>query len=107
MNSTSSGEIVLRRSKSYRDRLRKYKVIVDGAEIGHISAGQSKAFAVPPGRHELKLRLDWKGSPVLSVEVAPGVSAHFACGGKRARSALFDLFRRSEAWVLLEPLSDS
>ena len=79
---------------------------MDGEQIGHISAGEAKAFDVPPGHHELELRIDWKGRSALSVEVAPGGSAHFVCGGKGAGSALFDLFRRSEAWIQLEPLTD-
>jgi hypothetical protein len=106
VNSTSSGEIVLHRSKSYRDRFRKYEVLVDGKQIGHISAGEVKIFAVPPGEHELELKIDWKGSPVLNLKIAPGDRLHFACGGKGASSALFDLFRRSDAWVRLEPLND-
>lgn len=101
MSLPDSGEIVLHRSKSYRDRLRKYNVLVDGEQIGHISAGEVKTFPLPPGDHTVELRIDWKGSPVLNVSITPGEKLHFACGGKGASSALLDLFKKSDAWIPL------
>ena len=53
MTSTDSGRIVVRRKPGgYRDRLRSYKVRVDGADRGPLPAGGTVEAVVRPGRHE-------------------------------------------------------
>jgi hypothetical protein len=103
---SAGSQIVLHRSKVYRDRLRKYKVLIDGEVAGRIAAGEVKAFPVTAGEHRLELKVDWKGSPAQHVVVAPGEAAHFECGGRGAAGTLLDLFKPSEAWIRLEPIGD-
>jgi hypothetical protein len=64
--------IVVRTDKSPPDRLRKYTVLIDGKAAGHVGRGQSVQAEVPPGRHEVRLKIDWCGSPSVWVEATPG-----------------------------------
>lgn len=93
--------IVLRRSKVYRDRLRKYKVRVDDQEIGTIAAGEDKRFVLVPGQHQLKLKVDMYSSPPYTFNLAPGETIEFSCGGGKTWRSIIDLFRPNN-WITLE-----
>lgn len=93
--------LVLERTKVYRDRLRKYKVLIDDAEVGEIKAGEEKTFDLLPGPHELKLKVDWMSSPGHVVTVGAGDTVRFKCGGGNAWLASIDLFRPNQ-WIKLD-----
>ena len=57
------------------DRLRAYQVIVDGKKVGEIFDGETRVFAVSPGRHQIRLKVDWFVSNLLELEVAEGDKA--------------------------------
>jgi uncharacterized membrane protein YgcG len=85
--------------------------LVDGVVVGTIRDGQTVDFSIPAGRHEVRLKLDWTGSRVLSVEVGVGEVAHVACGP--AGSALMGSFgvfaclgKNGRPWIDLHPVSD-
>jgi hypothetical protein len=61
------------------DVFRAYVVRVDGSKHGRIRRGERKRFAVEPGRHRLRLTIDWAGSPELELTLAPGETARFEC----------------------------
>ena len=107
MEAQGACEVVIRRETAYRDRLRKYKVLIDGNEVGHISAGDEERFPVTTGEHELQLKIDWKGSPALGFTAQPGSEARFVCSGKGASRTLIDLFKKSEAWIQLSAVDDA
>lgn len=48
--------INIKRDSCFGDRLRNYRVEVDGAIIGEIADGQSKTFDVEDGYHTLCLK---------------------------------------------------
>lgn len=74
-------EIELKRPSGYRvDRRRAYRVLIDGRKVGKIASGESKAFDVQPGRHELQLKIDWGSSEKLQVDVGDDGQAAFVCG---------------------------
>ena len=103
MTSTESGRIVVRRKPGgYRDRLRSYKVRVDGADRGPLPAGGTVEAVVRPGRHEVRVTIDWTGSPVVAVEVPPGgtVRLHAEPAGN-AVAAIWQLFG-SHSYIRLE-----
>lgn len=61
-------EIVIRRHAARRaDRRRDYHVLIDGARVGEISAGDQRGFEVAAGTHELQLKIDWVSSPALTL----------------------------------------
>jgi hypothetical protein len=60
------------RDSGYADRLRAYKVIVDGKTAGEIRNGETKEFPISSGQHELSLKIDWCGSKTIRFTVADG-----------------------------------
>ncbi len=74
-----SASIRLSRGSGYADRLRGYRVLLDGAEIGRIGNGETKSFPVAPGKHQLALKVDWCGSNEVSFSVSSGDSLAFLC----------------------------
>jgi hypothetical protein len=64
----------------WKDRLRSYKVVLDGAVVGKLRDGSEAVFPVDPGRHSLAIRIDWTGSDIEDFTVDEGQTVHFACG---------------------------
>ena len=67
-----------RRSGSWGDSLRAYKIRLEKESVGSIAEGESKTIATS-GRHELYLRIDYCRSQVLSVEVKSGETVCLEC----------------------------
>jgi hypothetical protein len=40
--------VTIIRDSGYADRVRRYKVVIDGVVAGHVSNGESKEFSVSP-----------------------------------------------------------
>ncbi len=59
---SDQAQIMVGRTTNYPDRLRAYKVKVDGIVIGSIRARRSITVPITPGKHSLVLRIDWCGS---------------------------------------------
>jgi hypothetical protein len=76
--------VVVRRTTSYADRLRAYRIEIDGVVIGSVRAGQSLALPVKSGRHSIALRIDWCGSGNVEFEVRKDEQAVFDCGSNLA-----------------------
>jgi hypothetical protein len=67
------------RDSGYVDRLRSYQIIVDGHAVGEIRNGGRVEFDVPPGRHQLYMKLDWCRSSVVDFQTEQHV-IQFECG---------------------------
>jgi hypothetical protein len=65
------------------DRSRAYKVLIDGEMVGEVRHGESRDFQVPPGRHQLRLKIDWTSSKTIDCELGAGDEAKFRCGPSR------------------------
>lgn len=50
---------IRREGRRYGDRLRAYRVVVDGERLGTVKRGETQGFEVEPGHHSVKLHLDW------------------------------------------------
>jgi len=76
------GNTVIRvtRTKSYADRIRAYRVLVDGQEAARINAGQTVEIPVDAGAHSVVAKLDWCGSPTLHCDVHEGETVELECG---------------------------
>jgi hypothetical protein len=73
-------EIVLTRPAGYRtDRLRPYRVIIDDKKVGAIKPGETEVFSLPPGSHELQLKIDWASSEKLQVDLGDDDQVKFVC----------------------------
>jgi hypothetical protein len=88
------------------DRIRDFLVILDGQEIGRIADGGSKTFIVPPGEHELRLKIDWCGSKTLKISLRAGERVALRCGsslrGFRLLLALFYITVGRNRYLWLE-----
>ena len=62
------------------DRLRAYKVKIDGVIVGSVRARESITVPVSPGMHSLVLRIDWCGSEQVDFEIQLGEYVSFECG---------------------------
>src|SRR5271170_1947937 len=62
--------LIIARDTGYADRIRKYKVVVDGIVVGRIANGETQEFPVTPGRHQLRMKIDWCGSKPLEFSVS-------------------------------------
>jgi hypothetical protein len=74
--SGGDGRLVVSRPRGVwrRDLLRSFRLDVDGEPRGTVRRGQVLELEVPAGRHAVRARIDWTGSPTLEVDVEPGAS---------------------------------
>jgi len=61
---------IKREQKKATDRLRGYKVVVDGKTVGKVGNGETVSFEIAPGHHEIYLKMDWKKSRPLSFSAS-------------------------------------
>ena len=97
-------------SAPVRDRLRSYRVELDGEVIGKIRSGDRTDFDVEPGHHRLRIRASWTGSQALSFEIKKGAVAHFECQPNgHSLTALIDTFKslgkHGDPWVDLREVT--
>jgi hypothetical protein len=79
---SDEGAIEVRRERRlWLDRLRAYRVLIDGEEVGAVRDGGSCVVWVRPGVHRVELRVDWARSEPRAVEVSRGRTVKLACRG--------------------------
>ncbi|RDI18893.1 hypothetical protein [Lentzea flaviverrucosa] len=66
---------VHRPAAAWRDLVRKYWIEINGVRAGQIGNDQQLDFPVPPGVYDVRAAIDWSGSRVVRVELAPGQTA--------------------------------
>jgi hypothetical protein len=71
---------ITRTSAGARARFRAFRVLIDGAKAGKLRRGQSMRFTVPTGKHTVRVKVDWAGSPEWGVSLDEGERAEFICG---------------------------
>jgi hypothetical protein len=60
------------RHGGYADRIRRYKILVNGAQVGAIAHDSVLDLEVPCGSLTIEARVDWGRSQPLTVEATPG-----------------------------------
>ncbi len=84
--------VVERNRGGSRDLARRYKVYVDNELVGRLWAGKHLEVDVTPGEHRVMLKIDWKGSNEVVVNLGSEDTAVLEClPGGTAASALGDL----------------
>lgn len=68
------------RLNSYMDRLRSYKVIIDGNLYAEIKSGETKHIDLNPGEHTIYLKIDWCRSNIVNFKVLENDTVEFNCG---------------------------
>lgn len=72
--------IRLFRRPSFVYCLRKFGVIVDDKKVGAIANGKDEIYTLPPGRHDVKMKVGWCKSKTVTVDVLPGNVVNLECG---------------------------
>ena len=67
------------RESGIADILRSYQIIVDDYVVGEIRNGARVEFDVPPGKHQIYMKINWCRSNVVDFEAKQGV-VQFECG---------------------------
>lgn len=75
-----SGSLKLQRKSSFVYGLRKFGVFVDGQKIGAIGNGKTEVFELPPGRHNVFIKVSWCKSKQIDLDVADGDVKELECG---------------------------
>jgi hypothetical protein len=79
---SDEGAIEIRREhRLWLDRLRAYRVLIDGEEVGAVRDGGTCRVPVSPGLHGVELRVDWARSEPTVVEVPRGQVVTLECRG--------------------------
>jgi len=97
-------------SAPVRDRLRSYRVELDGEIIGKLRSGERTDFHIEPGHHRIRMKGDWTGSQTLSFEIKKGAVAHFECQPNgHSLTALIDTFKslhkQGDPWIDLREVT--
>jgi len=69
----------------------KYKVLIDGIEIGELSHGEKRGFSVAPGSHIVQVKLRNELSQPLTIEVNEGQSIELVCGQDQSKVWSFSI----------------
>ncbi len=94
--------IRLVRGKGFVDSARKYKVLLDGREIGRIKRNQTFEYEPEMGDHTLELAIDWCKSPSLPFAYV-GERIEFTCRpGAKPWNALFKALFQRKQYIVLE-----
>jgi len=79
------GTLILTRPRQYADRLRRYRIIVDGGEVGRLKSGEELRIGLSQGKHRIVARIDWARSNELSVEIRAGEAIEIEVGSNARR----------------------
>ncbi len=94
--------VISRKRGGWRDKARSYVVMVDGNPISKIKHGQRVELPVPPGRHELLLKIAWCSSQSLTFDAQPGTVIEFFCEpGGPASAGLQDVLGDTGHYITL------
>lgn len=102
-------QIVIRRvERRWQDRTRDYKIIVDGRKVARVGNGGKATISIEPGKHNVRMAIDWGRSKPLDVHISPEQSLQLECGPnvKPGLALIYAivLFRR---WIWLRPANDA
>jgi hypothetical protein len=71
--------VITRPDERWANRLRAYKVHVDGNVAATLGRGEEARVTVSGGRHRIRATLDWGSSPSLDLELGENDRAHVVC----------------------------
>lgn len=83
------GTIEIIRESRYADRIRAYKIVLNGQEAGKVRNGDRTYLEVPAGRHQIQFRIDWGYSQILEFDVPAGGMTSVSCCGRNPFTALY------------------
>jgi hypothetical protein len=76
----ATGTLVITRPHQWADRLRHYRLFVDGVEAGRIGNGSQLSIDLPVGERDLVAHIDWCRSNVFRVLIREGAVSEVEVG---------------------------
>lgn len=71
----------IKRTSEYNNRMRDYKIFIDGQQVGTIANGETKDFFTTDGQHTETAKIDWCSSPNILVDIKKNQPINFKVGG--------------------------
>jgi len=103
--------LAIKGDSGYADRARSYQVMLDGNALGRIGNGETKRFTLIPGRHSLRLTIDWCGSNYVEFEIHQGpdlfLQADSGLRGFKVFGTLSEVIFAPNSYILPVPESDT
>lgn len=93
------------RDKGWVDKLRKYRIMLDGVEIGKLGEGAALHKQLTDGPHVIDAKIDWCGSQPLRIEAQSEdktVLVRSALRGWRVLLAVFYVIFNRRGYLILE-----
>jgi hypothetical protein len=84
-----------------RDRLRSCVVMIDERPSGQLRRGKEIVIDVPPGHHEVRIKIDWTGSRTVPVDVEADQQVNLVAVPKGVQFAPISDLASNDAWVTL------
>ncbi len=73
--------IRIKRTNEYNNRMRDYKIFIDGQQIGTIANGETKEFPTTEGHHTVTAKIDWCSSPDILLDINDNQTKDLKVGG--------------------------
>jgi hypothetical protein len=84
--------LIVKRPKRSFDRVRNYRIIINGEVIGTIANGAELRHPIDPGPHTLQAKIDWCGSPEVRIDAGDTDTTVIVQNRMSALQALIPLF---------------
>lgn len=73
--------IKIERKNEYNNRMRDYKIFIDGQQVGTIANRETKEFTTSAGQHTIAAKIDWCSSPDVVVAISENGTKRLKVGG--------------------------
>ena len=73
--------IKIQRTSEYNNRMRVFKIFIDGHQAGTLANGETKNFAATDGQHTVTAKIDWCSSPDIEIKVTDNQTKNLKVGG--------------------------
>ena len=74
-------KIKIQRNDEFSNRMRNYKIFIDGKEAGIIANGETKEFETVAGQHTVTAKIDWCSSPDILINIGHNETKNLKVGG--------------------------
>ena len=93
------GRIILERKSQLLNRLKSYRVEINGVEQGRIRNGSTEEYEVPGGINEIICKINWCSSNSFSVNIKSGETVYLKTGsGIKYFWAVYSIFLIAIIW---------
>jgi hypothetical protein len=81
--------VVSRPAERWANRLRSYKIVIDGQTLATIGRGEDATVAVAAGRHRVRAKIDWGRSRDIDLDLGENDRAYLLCQSAFQSSLIF------------------